>query len=164
MADHADDAGWIKPRRATADLIVAVGLLALGAGFVRASAGLELGKLDMPGAGLFPLLAAGALVVVALAMIAGELRSLRAAGAETVTFGHAYSGTAAAALILLSLTFEWVGFPLTAFILLFALFHIFAAARPFTSLMTAAVLSGAIYLVFTRLFGIELPLGALLVR
>lgn len=160
MSETPSPGSWIRPAQAKADLVAAIVLLALGAGFLVAIAPLDLGQSDMPGPGMFPAILATSLVLVSLAMIWQCLRR-RAQAADDVPLGHTYSMIAALTLLAVTVTFERIGFPLASFAMLAILTRTFARSGWLATLLFAGLTSAASFLIFTRVFAVALPVGTM---
>ena len=129
--------------------------LALGAGATE----LTFGDIKRPGAGFFPMILAGLLFALAIALLA---RSRSAGKGRTATFGpHLAELTATiTAVALYGLLLEPVGYPLlTALMLILGLRYLARASLRLT-LAVALGSTSTIYMLFVKL-GLPLPAGLL---
>src|SRR6516225_7783714 len=129
-------------------LVVAGMLAATGAFFVWQSSFLDLGNLDLPGPGFFPLCLG---LVIVLGSIVIGVEQWRSSDRETVELGHRDVLVAMAALLLVPLIFE----PLGAYITL----GLFGTMLLVLALAATAVGLVACWYFFQVLLGLQLPMG-----
>jgi putative tricarboxylic transport membrane protein len=142
------------------EAVAALVLLLLACGVVWQAARMPPGTLGAPGPGAFP----GALGVLLAAICIGLLvRAWRMSAAEdeSIVLGHRDIALTLAALVVLGLLFEWLGFVLSAGLFMLVLFRAFAPLRWIGAIVAAAATAAVSYIVFVRLLGVSLPAGVL---
>ena len=146
-----------SPKR---DLVGGLGFLLLALVGVEESLRLPLGSWQRPAPGLFPLVVslvlaglALTLLLVALATHATAPPGEPSAARPTKVWGTIVSLLAFYALL------EWLGFPITSFLLLFFLLRAIAGQRWRVTLAISVGASLSSYLVFDRLLKLPLPRG-----
>ena len=137
--------------------MIAAGVLATtGAVFVWQAARLDLGGIDLPGPGFFPLLLGSGLIVLSVLVGIGCWRS---SDREAVELGHRDVLIVIAALLLAALMFEPLGAYLTLALLAATVLVLVARARlPLAAVAAGLGLAGCWY-VFQVLLGLPLPTG-----
>jgi hypothetical protein len=141
----------VTPNRAAAVAVIAiaVSLFGLTFGFEQMPVGITRGF----GAEAFPRLVLGTIVVLALLLFAG-----RASGERQPSIpGTVY--TTAASLLLFMAIVPLVGMLPAMFLFLLALGYLWGERRHWLLLLSAAVMTVAIWGVFVRGFGVQLPKG-----
>lgn len=138
--------------------VVEFTLLLFGVGFAIQGYQYGLGSLDAPGDGLFPLLAA--LAVVASLLYDFTLRVLRRDGVKRFRI----AGTAVAAVTLLVVAYaqglEWIGYPVASLALLVVLWKIAKPSVPWWWTVAVAIgFSVGTYVLFKWVLGVPLPAG-----
>lgn len=120
-------------------------------------------------AGVFPMLAAGAMAISAMVILVRTLSLPRAAGQQGTTWQDfcrevlPRRHVAMLALILLYLlSMPWVGFVVGSGVFLFVAFAALWRRGIMLSLLLTVVCLGAIYLVFRVVFQVVLPQGSLI--
>ncbi|MCL4760729.1 MAG: tripartite tricarboxylate transporter TctB family protein [Burkholderiales bacterium] len=144
---------------------VAVALLALSSWALVDSARYGIGSVTAPGPGLFPLLLAGALCVVSFALL---IHQGRRSGAQARADdpqpaddrrGRKTFWLVAALLFAYTLLLEPLGFWVSSFVCLSALFNVGNAWRWPTASLAAAATVAVAYVVFIVLLNVPLPRG-----
>lgn len=124
-----------------------------------AAHGLGLGSLSTPGPGFFPFLNAVGLGLTALILIVQARYQARRDGESgshwPMVLGLAM-GIAAYGILV-----DHLGFPLTSFLFLLLCWVVVAREPLRRSVILAAVMAAAAYLLFDRLLGVRLPSGLL---
>ena len=142
----------------------ALGLLALFA--LIASARMDVGAVTPPGPGFFPLVLSASLLLVALGLFVGGLRSGTGEGAPAATPASERTEpwkllASVAAFAGYIAVFEWLGFILATAGFLSLLFGALARYRWPIAVGAAAALTIAAYLVFNTWLQVRLPPGVL---
>ena len=146
------------------DLIEGVVLLLCGGGTVALSLRMPLGTFRMAGSGLFPLCLGIALILLALLYLANLL--LQKDGKRPpADVAASPSGAARQMLLFLgasalaTLSLNFLGYPMTSFLLMMALLAILGVRKP--ALLVVLPLATALgsYLLFVRFLKIPLPKG-----
>jgi len=145
----------VSARRA--GVIVAVALAATGIFFVSQSWQLSFGDFGVPGPGVFPFVLGITLTILAIAIVAEELR--RADGGATVEFGHRDVIVVFSALLVLSALFETAGAYATLGLMTAVLLRMLARVSLVTAVLSAAVGMALVWVVFKILLGVQLPAG-----
>jgi putative tricarboxylic transport membrane protein len=137
---------------------VAGTLAAVGAFFVWQATRLDLGSVDLPGPGFFPLVLGAILVISAAAIGVGCWRSSAAA---TIELGHRDVLITVAALLVVAALFEPLGAYLTLGLFGAAMLALIAKVPLALALVTAGLGMTACWLFFQVLLGVALPAGPL---
>lgn len=112
----------------------------------------------VPGPGTVPMLL-GAIIV--LCGISTALPGFLKADRDHLDLGGAKQGIALAGLILATALFEPAGFMLSTFVFLSSGFILLGGADWKRALPAAALVSGGLWIVFTKLLGVGLPYGVI---
>jgi Tripartite tricarboxylate transporter TctB family len=144
----------VESRRA--GMIGAGVLAATGALVTWQAAQLDIGNLDLPGPGFFPLLL-GALIVVFSVLIGIDCWRLR--DRETIELGHRDVLVVMAALLAVPLLFEPLGALATLGLFAAVLLKLVARVRVVVAIGAAAVGVAACWYFFQVLLGLQLPAG-----
>lgn len=142
--------------RRKAEFLASALLAGLGA-FVTVSA-LRLPPSDeagVPGSGTVPALLGAAIIAGAVLMMITAVRK----GCDTLDVGGSKQGIALAGLMLGAALFEPLGFMLATTLLLAAGYRLLGGAPWRHAVPAAALVSGSLWLVFTKLLGVGLPYG-----
>lgn len=142
------------------ELAVGVALLLIAAFALWEAWRMPPGTLGAPGPGFFPGVL-GALLGVAGIGLAFRAVRAGAEGAASVSMGHRHIALTTAALVALSLAFEWLGYVIAASLFLLVLLRAFSRLGWLRSLVFAVVSALASYALFTRALGVALPTGLL---
>lgn len=148
--------GLVVDRRKS-EFVGAAFLAGVGGYFLLA--GLRLPPPDepgVPGAGTVPVLLGAAIILCAISI---ALSAIRAQGDKPLDLGGPKQGIALLSLILGAALFEPAGFMLSTFLFLSAGFVLLGGANWTRALPAAALVSGALWLLFTKLLGVGLPYG-----
>ncbi len=120
-------------------------------------------------AGVFPMLAAGTMVLAALCILvrtAAKARPDGASGPESLRFFREVLAplhlTVIGLILLYLLAIPWLGFTVSSGLFLFACFALLWRRNLLVSLLLTAVSLGAIYVIFRVVFQVVLPQGTLL--
>lgn len=116
------------------------------------------------GADIFPTIAAGGLLLCAVALIAKRGDADRKKKHFLSAEGWLRVLKLTALLAAFPFAFDFLGFPVSAFILLAVMIRMFDLERKvpvWKLLLIAAVITGVIYFTFVKLFQTQLPLGEL---
>lgn len=140
---------------------VVAGALLAGVGGFFLSFGWRLPPPDepgVPGPGTAPILL-GAIILLcgAASALVGFLKADR----DSLDLGGAKQGLALGGLILATALFEPAGFMLSTFLFLASGFILLGGADWRRALPAAALVSGGLWLVFTKLLGVGLPYGVI---
>lgn len=144
-------------RQWKAELVAGAALAALGLAFVHLA--LKLPPPDepgVPGPGTVPALLGGVIAFCGLAVAAGGLMKKDSALLE---LGGAKQAIGMIGLALGALLFEPLGFMLATFLFLLGGFILLGGADWRRAAPAAALASGGLWLVFTKLLGVGLPYG-----
>lgn len=148
----------VSPR--TGELAVSLCLLGLAAYVAATSANMPLGDLAAPGPGLFPLVVAVLLGIVALALIFENRRGRRQAGSASALAGTQTLTTLAA---LAGFTAGWnaIGFPIGSCLFLGLLFRVLGGLAWIAAVPAGAATGLGLWGLFTWALGVSLPPGPL---
>jgi putative tricarboxylic transport membrane protein len=159
MGDHSEDGSrrWhfhlaVSERRG--GIIVAGALAAAGALFAWQSSRLDLGNLELPGPGFFPLFLGA--VLVAFAAVIG-FDCWRSPPGEAVELGHRDVLIAIAALLVVPLLFEPLGAYITLGLFGTVMLVLIARIRLLPAIAAAGVGMAACWFFFQQLLGLQLP-------
>jgi hypothetical protein len=144
-------------RVAWGDLAVAAVFAALGAVWVWQAGALDLWNRETPGPGFLPVVFGG--LLVALAAIAALQAILAPAPVPEAEGGFGKPLLVLGATLGGVLGLEALGFALSVFLMLFALFALAERKRPIPALLVAAGVAGALHLVFAVWLAVPLPQG-----
>lgn len=140
-----------------AEIMAGLLLLGLGLGFVLMSLRLPPPEeAGVPGPGSVPMLL-GAVVAACGFILAGQ--ALLARSGEALALAEPRQMIALAGLVLGAALFEPAGFLLATFVLLASGFVFLGGAGWRGAVPSAALVSGALWLLFTKLLGVGLPYG-----
>jgi hypothetical protein len=137
-------------------MAVAGMLAATGAFFAWQSLFLDLGNLDLPGPGFFPLCLG---LVIVLGSIVIGVRQWRSSDGETVELGHRDVLVVTAALLIVPLIFEPLGAYLTLGLFGTVLLVLIARVPLLLALAATAVGLAGCWYFFQVLLGLQLPMG-----
>jgi putative tricarboxylic transport membrane protein len=148
-------------------LVVGGGGLVLAAAYLAAAVRLPFGKMDQPGAAVFPMMVAALLVAASLAVM-WEGWSVQAAEPVEMPHGQGLGRMLGlvGALLAYMLLLPWLGQLLAGFAFCLALMRLLAQAETtavswLRIAASAAVMSGAIYVLFVHLLMVPMPRGIL---
>lgn len=122
------------------------------------------GTNGVPGPGLFPGVVSAILILSSITLF---VRSLRMKPEENVEI-HPFSDDSKrvylvmAILVVYLAVMPYVGFCVTTFVLMFALVKWFSARKVVPCLLIAAVVTAAIYLIFSKVLNVPLDFGLLI--
>jgi len=133
-------------------------LAATGGFFVWQASQLDLGNVDLPGPGFFPL-CLGAIIVVFSAIIG--IAHWRSSGGETVELGQRDVVVVTAAVLVVPLVFESLGAYITLGLFGTSLLVLIARLPPLLALVATGVGLAACWYFFQVLLGLQLPTGPL---
>ena len=163
MSDRSDEAPRREVRRfhcAFSDrrggIIVAGTLAAVGALFVWQASLLDLGDVDLPGPGFFPLFL-GAVLVAFSAVIGFD--HWRSSEGEAVELGHRDVLIAIAALLAVPLVFELLGAYITLGLFGTVMLVLIARVSLLPAMAAAGLGMAACWYFFQQLLGLQLPTG-----
>jgi hypothetical protein len=132
-------------------------MLALsGAFFVWQSWQLDLGNVDLPGPGFFPLALGAVLVISSIIIGIGHWRAFEG---DAVELGHRDVVIAIAALLAVPPLFEPLGAHLTLGLFGTTLLVLIARVPPLLAVMAAGIGVAACWYFFEVLLGLQLPVG-----
>jgi len=154
--------GLHLPRTANAHhggMLVAAAIAIAGALLAWQAALLDLGNLDLPGPGFFPLVLGAAMVTFAMAIGIDRWRS---AEGEAIKLGHRDVLVTVAALLAVPLLFEPLGALATLGLFGVTMLVLVARVQPLLAIAAAAVGMAACWYFFQVLLGLQLPAGLLL--
>ena len=134
-----------------------LGVFALGAIYLLLGRGLAMQTLNGPGPGVFPVVVGAALLATGV-LAAWRPGTIVMAGAQARAARNA-TRIVFAALVVLCLVFQGVGYPVSGVLLMTAVLRAFKASW-FYALAISALSVLATYLVFVTLLGLKLPTGA----
>ena len=123
---------------------------------------MPMGKLNLPGAGVFPLILIIPLAFMAVYRITW-LVTHKDEDTESIALGDKNIFLALAGLIGIALLLDLFGFVITMGVFLFVTFKIFTESTWLKSALRAAITVIGLYVFFEYLIGITLPMGHLLV-
>jgi putative tricarboxylic transport membrane protein len=137
---------------------VGAALLLLACAIVWAAAGMPPGRLGVPGPGFFPRALGALLAAVSVGLLVRAWR-LSATTDEAVGLGHRNITLTVAALAALGLVFEYLGYVLSATLLMLVLLRAFSALGWLRSLAAAVATVLVSYVIFVHALGVSLPAG-----
>jgi putative tricarboxylic transport membrane protein len=137
-------------------MVVAALLAAAGAIFAWQAAFLDIGNIDLPGPGFFPLALGGLLVIFSVAI---GVDYWRLPERETIEIGHRDVLLVIAALLAVPLLFEPLGALSTLGLFGATLLVLVARVRIMLAIVAAALGSTACWYFFQVLLGLQLPAG-----
>jgi hypothetical protein len=146
--------GAVSDRRG--GIFVAGMLATVGGFFAWQSWRLDLGNVDLPGPGFFPLVLGAVLVVFSIVIGIGHWRSSER---EAVEVGHRDVVVAIAALLMVPLMFEPLGAYITLGFFGTTLLVLIARVPPLLALAATCVGLAACWYFFQVLLGLQLPTG-----
>ncbi|WP_193187351.1 tripartite tricarboxylate transporter TctB family protein [Nisaea sediminum] len=156
------------PTRRPGELVFAIALLAFSLVALWQAHDIS-GFSSLTSAGVFPMLASGAMILAALFNLVACLAKPRADGGRAKAFPRFFHEVlplrhvALLGLILLYLmAMPWLGFIASSGLFLFAAFFLLWRKGPVPTALLAAFSLGAIYVVFRLVFQVVLPQGSLL--
>ncbi len=152
-----DGQGARKVSAKSAGVVVAAALAATGLFFVWRSSLLSFGDVGVPGPGLFPFILGLALLLVALAVMAEEMRHVDRHA--TIAIGHRDVIVVFGALLAVSALFETAGAYATLGAMTAVLLKLLARVSIVTAVLAAAVGMVLAWIVFNILLGVQLPVG-----
>jgi putative tricarboxylic transport membrane protein len=138
-------------------MAIAAMLAGSGAFFVWQAALLDLGTLQLPGPGLFPLLLGVA--IIGFAAVVG-VECWRSPQGEAIELGHRDVAIAVAALLGVPVLFEPLGAYITLGLFGTVMLVFIARVRVLPAIAAAAVGMAACWYFFQQLLGLQLPTGA----
>ncbi len=143
------------------DRLTAAGILVLALLACLQSIRLGLWKAGLPGSGLFPLLGAGGMALLAVLLLATSRKSPPKKQSPFWPRGEELKkqGIFALALLVYPLLVQFLGFNLGSVVFLVSLFRYPGQYRWTTSLVVGAVAVGVLYASLVVLLGVELPAG-----
>ena len=153
--------GILELRLQRGELGAAVALAALGGVVLAMASRMPDGSMGAPGPGMFPLGLGGGLVLVGIGLV---VRALRLGGADAdlvIEVGHRHVWISLAALVVLGLVFEPLGYPISIFLFMLTLLGAFAKLGRLRTVAAALVAAGVSWWFFVKLLGVNLPLGLL---
>ena len=148
--------GFVVDRRKS-ELIGAALLAGVGGYFL--VAGMRLPPPDepgVPGAGTVPIILGAVIILCAISVAWTAAKTARD---QSLDLGGTKQGIALLSLIIGTALFEPAGFMLSTFLFLSAGFVLLGEASWQRALPAAALVSGALWLLFTKLLGVGLPYG-----
>lgn len=151
-----------RGRPAPADIAVPLILLAAAGGFLWLAAGLP--QRNIPGSvglAFVPTLLGALLAFLSALLLLQGLRAPAGASANEAGPGWGQAGLVLGLMAAYILAMTWVGFPLATPPFLAACMWRSGARRPAFIVAMAAVLTGAVWFVFSYLFNVPLPRGPL---
>ena len=143
------------------ELAVALVLLVLACGVVWESLKMPAGTLGAPGPGFFPGVLGTLLALTSIGLVIRAVRLRLLPSTSHVPLGHRDIVLTTAALIVLSVAFEWLGFILATTLFMWVLLRAFSQLGWLRSLVAAAVAAIVSYVAFVQLLGVSLPAGLL---
>jgi len=122
-----------------------------------------LGTLDTPGAGMLSFGAGAGMGILALWSLIESLRSKKTPDAVQGDGAFRWGKFLLVCLCLFgyALVVDWLGFILTTFIVVLALFHILESKKGWLVVIKAALIAIVNYLFFVKWLGVSLPQGFL---
>ena len=123
---------------------------------------MPMGKINLPGAGVFPLVLIVPMVLMAMYRVTWLLAH-KDEDTESVDLGDKNIFLALAGLVGIALLLDLLGFVITMGIFLFVTFKIFTESSWLKSALRAAITVIALYVFFEYLIGVTLPMGHLVV-
>jgi putative tricarboxylic transport membrane protein len=139
-------------------IVVAAMLAATGGFFVWQAWQLDLGNVDLPGPGFFPL-CLGVIIVILSAIIG--IGHWRSSEGETVELGHRDVVVVVMALLVVPLVFESLGAYITLGLFGTALLVLIARVRPLLAVAATGAGLAVCWYFFQVLLGLQLPTGPL---
>jgi putative tricarboxylic transport membrane protein len=147
--------------------VVVAGLLAaVGAFFVWQSSQLDLGNVDLPGPGFFPLVLGAVLLIFSAVIGIGDWRASKndairndAIKSEAVELGHRDVAIAIAALLAVPLVFEPLGAYITLGLFGTVLLVLLGRVPPLLAIAAACLAMAGCWYFFQVLLGLQLPTG-----
>jgi putative tricarboxylic transport membrane protein len=121
-----------------------------------------LGTLDTPGSGMLSFGAGAGMGILALWSLIQSFRSNKThevQGDGTFRWGKVL--LVCICLFVYALAVDWLGFVLTTFVVVFALFHILESKKWWLIVIEAAAIATGNYLLFVKWLGLSLPQGFL---
>jgi len=142
------------------EFVVGCALLATAGGFGALAIDMSVGDFAMPGPGLFPLLLAALLALVAVALLVRATR-VRSAATGRVDLLPSNVLVALCSLAVATALFESSGFLIASMALLSILFRALAGLAWPRATLAGAVATGVAWMLFVQLLGVQLPRGFL---
>ena len=143
------------------EIIAAVVLLLLSAGIIAGAWEMPVGSAAQPGAAIFPLGLGFLLGLISLGLL---LRAVRLSGeeaAEPVQIGHPQIWLTLFILFIVGLVFDWLGYLISATLLMAVLLRSYSTLRWHVVLLAAVGASIVSWLIFSQLLDASLPMGVL---
>jgi hypothetical protein len=140
-------------------MLVAAAIAAAGALLAWQAALLDLGNLDLPGPGFFPLVLGAAMVTFASAI---GVDCWRSADCQTIELGHRDVLVTVAALLAVPLLFEPLGALPTLGLFGMTMLVLVARVHPLLAIIASVLGMAACWYFFQVLLGLQLPAGPLL--
>jgi hypothetical protein len=137
---------------------VAALIAAAGALLIWQAARLDLGNVDLPGPGFFPLLLGAVLVIFSITI---GIDCWRSSEHETIELGHRDVLVVIAALLMVPLLFESLGALPTLGLFAMTMLVLVARVHPTLAIVAAGLGMAACWYFFQVLLGLQLPAGAL---
>ena len=122
---------------------------------------MPMGRFNLPGAGVFPLVLIIPMVLMAMYRVIWLLTH-KDEDTESVDLGDKNIFLALAGLVGIALLLDLLGFVITMGIFLFVTFKIFTESSWLKSALRAAITVIALYVFFEYLIGVTLPMGPLI--
>lgn len=122
---------------------------------------MPMGRINLPGAGVFPLVLIIPMVLMAMYRVTWLLTH-KDEDTEFIALGDKNIFLALAGLVGIALLLDLLGFVITMGIFLFITFKIFTESSWLKSALRAAITVIALYVFFEYLIGITLPMGPLI--
>ena len=145
------------PARRTGGVILAGGLVLVGAGLVWSAVAAAGGDLGLQSPRLAPVVISVAWVAVAVAYLVSQLRTREPEPAEKP--GWWSPAGVAASLAGFAVALEYAGFVVSAAVFVVVVARVLGSRHLVRDVVVAVVLPAAVYLAFTRLLDIFLPAG-----
>ena len=123
---------------------------------------MPMGRINLPGAGVFPLVLIIPMVLMAMYRVTWLLTH-KDEDTEFIALGDKNIFLALAGLVGIALLLDLLGFVITMGIFLFVTFKIFTESSWLKSALRAAITVIGLYVFFEYLIGITLPMGPLIV-
>jgi len=140
-------------------MVVAAAIAIAGALLAWQAALLDLGNIDLPGPGFFPLVLGAAMVTFAVAI---GIDCWRSTVSQTIELGHRDVLVTVAALLAVPLLFEPLGALATLGLFGVTMLVLVARVQPLLAIAASAVGMAACWYFFKVLLGLQLPAGLLL--
>ncbi len=122
---------------------------------------MPMGRFNLPGAGVFPLVLIIPMVLMAMYRVIWLLTH-KDEDTESVDLGDKNIFLALAGLVGIALLLDRLGFVITMGVFLFVTFKIFTESSWLKSALRAAITVIALYVFFEYLIGVTLPMGPLI--